>query len=457
MLPALVALVLIPAAAWALGPHQVLVLINQQSVASTEIGMAFVHQRGVPEQNVVLLDLDMPEGDVPRAISHSDFSRLVWAPAMAAVASRGIGDHILAWVYSAGFPVRVNTKPPVSIQGLTFLRNREPDPDSVQKGAYASPLFAGPNSRGGRTHFSQTFDLYREWLGGDMPLPSMMLGVVGPRGNTTAEVLECLRRGAASDGTAPGGTVYLVTSDDVRSTCRDWQFAAVRTELLGMKVRTLITNGVPAGSTDIMGIVMGAAKPQPDRMGSYLPGCMAEHLTSHAANFGNLTQTKVSAWIAAGATASAGTVTEPMSIWTKFPNARFFVHYAAGCSVIESFYQSIRSPLQILLVGDPLAQPWAPKARMTFSNFGDGPVTGTLQVQADVYTQPPFRYGRFMPLLDGKVPDAYVESGPQAGSGIEVDTRTLANGPHLLRVVAFRSGMVRSQVYHERRIEVRNP
>jgi hypothetical protein len=49
-------------------------------------------------------------------------------------------------------------------------------------------------------------------------------------------------------------------------------------------------------------------------------------------------------------------VTEPKNTWTKFPHARFFVHYASGCSAMESFYQSILSPVQILLLGDPLSQ-----------------------------------------------------------------------------------------------------
>ena len=35
------------------------------------------------------------------------------------------------------------------------------------------------------------------------------------------------------------------------------------------------------------------------------------------------------------------------------------LHYARGCSLAESFYQSISGPYQLLIVGDPLCQPWA--------------------------------------------------------------------------------------------------
>ena len=46
-----------------------------------------------------------------------------------------------------------------------------------------------------------------------MPLPSMALGYMGEKGNTQDEILSCLRRGVASDGTHPSGTVYFVAPD----------------------------------------------------------------------------------------------------------------------------------------------------------------------------------------------------------------------------------------------------
>ena len=37
---------------------------------------------------------------------------------------------------------------------------------------------------------------------------------------------------------------------------------------------------------------------------------------------------------------------------------------AAGCTALESFYQSIRQPLQYLPMGDPLAAPFKPKGEV---------------------------------------------------------------------------------------------
>ena len=46
-----------------------------------------------------------------------------WADPIAwdrAIEERGLGAHLLAWVYSVDFPVRIGTTPPLSIQGITL-------------------------------------------------------------------------------------------------------------------------------------------------------------------------------------------------------------------------------------------------------------------------------------------------------------------------------------------------
>ena len=50
---------------------------------------------------------------------------------------------------------------------------------------------------------------------------------------------------------------------------------------------------------------------------------------------------------------------EPYSIQAKFPHPGIHVHYCRGASLAEAFYQSVNAPYQLLVVGDPLCQPWA--------------------------------------------------------------------------------------------------
>jgi hypothetical protein len=298
-----------------------------------------------------------------------------------------------------------------------------------------------------------SLDVFREWLGGDMPLPAMMLGVTGERGNRVVEVIAALRRGLDSDGVRPTGTVYFVTSGDIRSQCRQWQFPVARQELGRRGVEVSITNAFPEGQRDVLGLMMGAADVEPGRVGKYLPGSMAEHLTSIAGNFHDAGQTKLSAWIAAGASLTAGTVTEPMSIWMKFPSAIFYVHYADGCTALESFCQSVRCPLQLLMVGDPLASPWASRG-MTVSLAGLDDVVsgGSIRVTASVDIPGGGRPRSVYFLLAGRV----------AGRGHEIllDTGPLGSGKHTLRAVADRGGTLREQAFVEKEFSVmkgRNP
>ena len=435
---------LLASPAEALGPHEIVLLVNRESGDSVAVAAEYAALRKVPEQNIIRLDLSE---DPPVVISRAEFVEQIWLPVVKTIRARGLGEQVLAWVYSAGFPTTVKAPPWLSLTGITFLANRVPARNVVKNAAYVSPLFAGPDGLREGAHFPQTLDVYREWLGADMPVPSMMLGYIGPHGNTREEVLEVLRRGAESDGTAPTGTVFFVTNDDVRSRCREWQFAGAVSELRALGCEAEITGAFPSGR-EIIGLLSGAAWVYPDKNSTYLPGAMAEHLTSAAGNFNDGNQTKMTAWLGVGATASAGTVVEPYSRWQKFPHARFFVHYRAGCGMLESFYQSIRSPLEILLLGDPLACPWAPETGMTLDGLGDGSLSGSVTVRATVACDPMYQFRRFVMLLDGK----------QVGTAhpLVLDTRRYADGSHTLRCIAYSRGFVRIQAFHEREILISN-
>lgn len=93
---------------------------------------------------------------------------------------------------------------------------------------------------------------------------------------------------------------------------------------------------------------------------NFVPGAIADHLTSFGGALdqgGN--QMKATAWIAAGATGSYGTVTEPCNHWQKFPNPEVLVkHYLAGNSLIEAYWKSVYWPAQGLFLGEPLAAPF---------------------------------------------------------------------------------------------------
>lgn len=445
--------------AGALGPHEVLLLVNTNSRCSVDVAAEYARLRGIPGINIVRLGIPEGEAGTPIAVSSDDFTKLIWLPANAAIRERGIGDHVLAWIYAPDFPTKITTHPQMSLAGLTFIRNQRVDATMAGHGTWRSPLFTGPANPKAGVSPSQSFDVSRGWLGDDMPLPSMMLGFAGERGNSKEDILKCLESGAKSDRTRPPGTVYFLTGEDIRAGARAWQFPAAQLRLSEMGVAAVITNSVPPGRTNVLGMLVGRADVVPRQFGQFLPGSMADHLTSSAADFQNAGQTKLTAWIEAGVAVSSGTVTEPMALWTKFPNAWTYVHYASGCTAIESLYQGVSCPLQILFVGEPLACPWAPDASLSLGGLEDAAAARTISVRANVTSRADRLFVRYMFLLDGRtIPGAPGVKAVQAGSGssIELDTTTISNGTHTLRAVAYSTGSVRGQVFAEKAFTVKN-
>jgi uncharacterized protein (TIGR03790 family) len=344
-------------------PHRVVVLVNENSQDSKKAANFFMGLHGVPDSNRI--GLNLPESIVTgRAeCTPEEFMQYIYDPAQKIITERGLADQVLAWVYSVDFPIRVVTSPndrqQMSLMGLTFTRGQVPALDLIEKGQVLSPLFAGPVKAGDPKRPSFSFEMIKNSDGGlkdKMPLPSMMLGYTGENGTDMETVLRCLQNGVLARRSGVSRPVLLVKTDDqARSGPREWQYADVKAEMLARKGVVEIYTNQPPAQTNLLGVLIGAETVKPSAFGTFAPGAYAEHLTSWSAEF-QKPQTKCTEWLKAGATVTAGMVTEPYNAWPKFPHARFFVHYASGCSAMESFYQSILSPVQVLLLGDPLSQ-----------------------------------------------------------------------------------------------------
>ncbi len=437
-LPALLAALTLPSAA--LGPHELLVLANAREPESLSVAETYMRWRDIPLVNLITLDLG-PDHPAPLIeMSPESFTTDIWDPVQRIMRARGIDRHILAWAYSTHFPFRITSSPPVSLQGLTFVRNRLPSADRINDGSYVSPLFIGPDGPGRNSYGPQSFDSAVLLLRAEMPLPNMTLGYTGPNGNTTGDVLAMLKRGVAADATHPTGTVYFVTREDIRSKAREWQYASAAAGLRRLGISAVVTHTMPTHSDSILGLMTGTATVDTPAAGHFLPGAMAEHLTSFAAVFDQPSQTKLSHWIAAGATGSAGTVVEPLAYWSKFPHARFFNHYRMGCTMIESFYQAVQSPLQLMIVGEPLASPWAVTASLQIKGIEAGELLdGPRRIDLHIQAAPGTYYSRFVYLVNGRI----------AGEGTTFTLQPdgMPKGSNTLRAIAYQAGFVRQQVY----------
>jgi hypothetical protein len=122
-----------------------------------------------------------------------------------------------------------------------------------------------------------------------------------------------------------------------------------------------------------------------------------------------------------------------MAIPEKFPSPHLHVHYARGCSLAESFYQSVAGPAQLIIVGDPLCQPWATPPAVSVAGVSDGEmIKGNVQIKPTAKYPDRRAASRFELYVDGLRKDAI-----DAGGQFQLATQSLADGWQELRVVAI--------------------
>jgi hypothetical protein len=287
-------------------------------------------------------------------------------------------------------------------------------------------------------------------VGGMRYLLAVMLGVTSGKGNSVREVATSLRSSATADGTRPPGTIYLMSNSDIRSTTRSGAFAATAKALESLGVKAEIASGtLPARKKDVAGLTTGTASFDWKASGStILPGAICENLTSFGGVFsGSTGQTPLSDFLRAGAAGSSGTVIEPFSIQAKFPHPAIHVHYCRGASLAEAFYQSVRSPYQLLVVGDPLCQPWAVIPQVEVVTAPDSQVldpgarlTGKVELEPRASMPEGRSADRFELFVDGMR-----FTSCSAGQWLTLDTRGMADGHHELRVVAIDASPLETQ------------
>ncbi len=289
---------------------------------------------------------------------------------------------------------------------------------------------------------------------------SVMLGYTGFQGNSVQEVLDYLARAAESDGSHPDGTVYLLENHNIRAQARERYFHATLKALeeRGRRVEIISRRDgqdgiVPRNKRDVMGAVVGTAKFDWQRSQSqFLPGAIAESLTSYGGHFELREQTKLSEFLRHGAAGSSGAVAEPYSIQAKFPVSHLHVHYADGSSLAEAFYQSIERPYQLIVVGDPLARPFATFARVSLESPARDPSwKGTVLLKARVDPPEGHEVQRLELWVDGRFVDAIAP-----WDVFLWDTRTVDDGYHELRIVAVDGDRIETRSYVKTGIHVAN-
>jgi uncharacterized protein (TIGR03790 family) len=192
--------------------------------------------------------------------------------------------------------------------------------------------------------------------------PTMMLA-----GAAKADVLALIDRGVASDDTYPTGTDYMVITSDATRSVRAFEFEELAAAWdPATNVAMSIVNNSDGGAldyitgkTDVLFYFTGLSSVPEITTNTYLPGALADHLTSFGGQVPTSGQMSAVAWLEAGASASYGTVVEPCNYTEKFPDPSIAVpRYYRGGTALQAYWKSVEWPGEGLFIGEPLAAPW---------------------------------------------------------------------------------------------------
>lgn len=184
--------------------------------------------------------------------------------------------------------------------------------------------------------------------------PSMLLAA---RDFQHAKAL--IDRGVAADGRLPAGAAYLLSTSDTARSSRAMTYPqSMDIPSPRLSIRNLQVDSIE-NRNDVMFYLTGLVHvPKLDTLG-FVPGALADHLTSTGGVLVDGSQMSSIRWLEAGATASYGTVSEPCNYPQKFPHAGVLIrHYLAGASAIEAYWKSVAWPAQGVFIGEPLASPY---------------------------------------------------------------------------------------------------
>ena len=153
---------------------------------------------------------------------------------------------------------------------------------------------------------------------------------------------------------------FLKTSDVNRTKPREQFFPQFFTKIETKKItlRPISADSIK-DKKDVMFYFTGLVSVPDLETLTFMPGAIADHLTSAGGILYNEGQMSSLKWLEAGATGSYGSVSEPCNYWQKFSNPKVLVgHYLAGETLIEAYWKSVYWPTQGLFIGEPLAAPF---------------------------------------------------------------------------------------------------
>jgi len=310
----------------ALTPAQLAIVVNDADPASVVVAAYYRERRGIPAANVVHVRIP----GKPHSLEPARF-RLLKAEIDSQL---GPGIQAVLMVWTAPYAVACNSITAAYTLGFDGALCR----DTCAAGQ-PSAYFNAPSRQPFTSHGMRL---------------SMLLPI-----ESVAAAKELIDRGVASGFRQVAASAYYLTTAEASRNSRAAFFPPPgRIAARQLDIKRLQADALE-NARDVMVYQLGKASVDKLETLHFLPGALADHLTSYGGDLLGGSQMSSLRWLEAGATASYGSVSEPCSHWQKFPNPAVLLrHYLQGDSAIEAYWKSVAWPAQGLFIGEPLAAPY---------------------------------------------------------------------------------------------------
>lgn len=301
-------------------------VINEEEINSITIGEYYRKARNIPAKNVVRVRIP----NSPRKLDAAAFDQIK----QQIEAALGPDIQAITLVWTAPYAVDCNS--------ITSALTLGFDAEQCKKTCAAGKPSPYYNSRSVLPYTDHGIRL-------SMLLPT----------DSIEQAKALIDRGVLSGFKVFPATAYFLRTSDRNRNSRAQFFP--RSGSIPQKkitVKTLIQDSIE-GKQDIMFYLTGLPSVKKLDTLRFMPGALADHLTSVGGDLLGNSQMSSLRWLEAGATATYGTVSEPCNYWQKFPNpGMLFKQYLFGASAIEAYWKSVQWPAQGVFLGEPLAAPY---------------------------------------------------------------------------------------------------
>ncbi len=307
-------------------------VINSADPTSVAVGAHYIRRRGLKPSQVLRLAVSPAS-----TLTRDEFE------ALRGSIEKRFGPQTQALVLAWAQPYAVECN---SIAGALALGFDAALCENSCKPSRVSPYFNSPSAQPFTDHKMR-----------------LTMHLAGPGLEATRELID---RGALSDGSLalrprPPVSVMLLYNNDAPRGVRARLYPP-EGPIAGAEVKVRVEPSfvLPAAKRVLM-VSTGAMRLDFAGPLDWVPGGLGDHLTSYG---GALEpwhgQSTAMEWIASGATASHGTVSEPCNHVQKFPHPQvLLLHYLQGSTAIEAYWKSVAWPQQSMFIGEPLAAPFA--------------------------------------------------------------------------------------------------